>query len=208
MLFKEIQYVQSPFFQHEKTEFPVTKTLQQQQELLVKDSLLFSLFRHDPCLKDLHGVFCLIKPTIFWVFWILAALKILVDYKIKYIKKLDIDIDMIFQSRKLAKNPEHFNIFMKSVYQPTHANAMEKDLETSHIKIFRANTFSVFTRELVILFSVVSAKTRCGNICLKIICHQLGNICGAITFAASVASSFFNIRGLYVMLICYAANRT
>lgn len=57
VLFKEIQYVQSPFFQHEKTEFPVTKTLQQQQELLVKDSLLFSLLRHDPCLKDLHGVF-------------------------------------------------------------------------------------------------------------------------------------------------------
>lgn len=41
------------FFQHEKTEFPVTKTLQQ-QELLVKDFLLFSLLRHDPCLKDLE----------------------------------------------------------------------------------------------------------------------------------------------------------
>lgn len=43
---------------------------------------------------------------------------------------------MILQSKKLAKNPELFNIFIKSVYQPTHANAMEKDLETSHIKIY------------------------------------------------------------------------
>jgi len=52
VLFKEIQCVQSPFFsQHEK--FPVTKTLQQ-QELLVKDSLLFSLLRQDHYLKDLH----------------------------------------------------------------------------------------------------------------------------------------------------------
>ncbi len=103
---------------------------------------------------------------------------------------------MIFQSKK----PELFNIFMKSVYQPTHTNAMEKDLEASYAKIYWANTFSMFTREL---FAVVSAKTRCGNICLKIICHQLGNICGAITFAASVASSFFNISEVYhVDLLC------
>lgn len=43
---------------------------------------------------------------------------------------------MIFQSKSLLKKPELFNIFMKSVYQPTHANAMEKDLEASHAKIY------------------------------------------------------------------------